>query len=267
MKGQHTLSTDFIPSEFFVAESRRIVEEAEEQGLTLRIIGALAIRHHTMEFSKLHSALSRLGKQEFTDIDFISYGRFANPLERFFTSIGYSPNRGAKLMGVVWASRHMYDAPQGFHVDLFFDKLEMSHILDFRERLEKDSPTIPLPDLLLEKMQIVKINEKDIKDCIVLIRAHDVGSSNREVIDANYIAALLSKDWGLYYTVTTNLAKIKELMPRYDALTDEDRKDVTNKIDTIIKRVEEEPKTRSWKVRAKLGTNKKWYTDVDALTE
>jgi hypothetical protein len=267
MKGRHNLGTHVIPSEFFVAESSRIVEEAEKQGLTLRIIGALAIRHHTMEFSQLHSDLSRLGKQEFTDIDFISYGKFANPLEKFFTSIGYSPNRGAKLMGVVWASRHIYDAPQGFHVDLFFDKLEMSHLLDFTERLEKDSPTIPLPDLLLEKMQIFKINEKDIKDCIVLIRAHDIGSSDREVIDANYIAALLSKDWGLYYTVTTNLTKIKELMPAYDSLTVDDRRDVSNKIDSILRRVEEEPKTRNWKLRSKIGTKKKWYTDVDALTQ
>lgn len=261
------MPTEIIPSEIFVAESRRIVEEAEKQGLTLRIMGALAIRHHTMEFSKLHTGLGRLGKQEFTDIDFISYRKLANPLERFFTSIGYPPNRGAKLMGVVWASRHMYDAPKGFHVDLFFDKLEMSHTLEFKGRLELDSPTIPLPDLLLEKMQIFKINEKDIKDCIVLLRAHEVGSSDREVIDAGYIADLLAKDWGLYYTVTTNLNKIKELMLTYNTLTEQDTKDVNTKIDTILKRVEEEPKSRGWKMRARIGTKKKWYTDVDALTE
>lgn len=261
------MSTEIIPSSFFVEESLRIVNEAAKQGLILRIMGALAIRHHTIDFSELHTGLGRLGKQEFTDIDLISYRKFANPLERFFTGIGYPPNRGAKLMGVVWASRHIYDAPKGFHLDVFFDKLEFSHTLDFKGRLELDNPTIPLPDLLLEKMQILKINEKDIKDSIVLLRAHDVGSSHKETIDADYVASLLSKDWGLYYTVTTNMTKIRELMPGYESLTDEDRADVNAKLDKLLARIEEEPKSAGWKMRARVGTKKKWYTDVDALSQ
>lgn len=261
------MAAEIVPSSFFVEESLRIINEAAKQGIVLRIMGALAIRHHTMDFSELHTNLGRLGKQEFTDIDLISYRKFANPLERFFTSIGYPPNRGAKLMGVVWASRHMYDAPKGFHVDVFFDKLEFSHVLDFKGRLELDSPTIPLPDLLLEKMQIHRINEKDIKDSIVLLRAHNVGSDGRETIDAGYIASLLSRDWGLYYTVTTNLGKIRELMPGYESLADEDRANVNAKLDTLLGRIEQEPKSAGWKMRAKVGTKKKWYTDVDALSE
>ena len=136
-------------------------------------------------------------------------------------------------MGVVWASRHMYDAPKGFHVDVFYDRLDMCHNLDFKGRLELDSPTIPLADLLLEKMQIVKINEKDIKDSMVLLRAHNLASSGREDIDAEYVSELLSKDWGFYYTVTTNLNKIREMMPNYEALTDEDKKDINAKIDQL----------------------------------
>jgi hypothetical protein len=261
------MSPEIIPSEVFITESRNIVEKAEQQGLVLRIMGALAIRHRTMEFSQLHQNLGRLGKQEFTDIDFISYGKFANRLERFFTGIGYPPNRGAKLMGLVWASRHMYDAPKGFHVDVFYDRLDMCHNLDFKGRLELDSPTIPLADLLLEKMQIVQINEKDIKDCIVLLRAQNVGSSDNQNIDSNYVSNLLSKDWGFYYTVTTNLNKIREMMPKYEALTDEDRKDVNSKIDLLISRIDAKPKSTGWKMRARIGTKKKWYTDVDALSE
>jgi len=256
-----------IPSEVFVTESRNIVEKAEQQGILLRIMGALAIRHHTMEFSRLHQNLGRLGRQEFTDIDLISYGKFANTLERFFADIGYPPNRGAKLMGVVWASRHMYDAPSGFHIDVFYDRLAMCHNLDFRGRLELDSPTIPLADLLLEKMQIVRITEKDIKDTIVLLRAHNLGSSERETIDVDYITDLLSKDWGFYYTVTTNLDKIRELMPTYEALTAEDRSDVDSKIQDLLGRVDQAPKSTGWKMRARIGTKKKWYTDVDSLTE
>jgi len=261
------MSAEIIPSEVFITESARIVDEAEKQGLILRIMGALAIRHHTMEFSELHTNLGRLGKQEFTDIDFISYRKCANALERFFTSIGYPPNRGAKLMGVVWASRHIYDAPKGFHVDVFFDKLEFSHTLDFKGRLELDRPTIPLPDLFLEKMQIAKINEKDIKDSIVLLRAHNVGSNEKETIDAEYIARALAKEWGLYYTVTSNMNKMRELMATYESLSEEDRNDVNSKLEALSARIEEEPKSTGWKMRARVGTKKKWYTDVDALSE
>ncbi len=220
-----------------------------------------------MEFSELHKNLGRLGKQEFSDIDFISYSQFAEPLERFFTSTGYLPNREAKLalLGAK-ASRQVYDATKGFHVDVFFDKLEFCHTLDFKGRLELDSPTIPLADLLLEKMQIVKINEKDIKDSIVLLRAHNVDSSGKETIDADYIASLLSKDWGLYYTVTTNLNKMLDLMTGFDSMTDEDRKDVKTKLGTLLARIEEEPKSMGWRIRARVGTKKKWYIDVDELS-
>ena len=257
------MSQSVIPSEVFINESRRLVEEAEKKGLILRIMGALSVRHHSMEFSELHQKLGRLGKQEFTDIDFMSYGKQANTLERFFANLGYMPNRGAKLLGVVWASRHIYDAPAGFHVDVFFDKLEMSHTIDFRGRLELDSPTIPLANLLLEKMQIVQINEKDIKDSIVLLRAHQVGTSGKEIVDAKYIAELLSKDWGFNYTVTMNLNKIKNLMANYDALTEEDRVDVGAKIDSLLKYIESEPKSTGWKMRARIGTKRKWYNDVE----
>jgi len=79
----------------------------------------------------------------------------------------------------------------------------------FLKRLEIDYPTISLADLLLEKMQIVKLNEKDILDTIVMLREHDVGEGDKETINSDRVSGLLSDDWGFYYTVTTNLGKIK----------------------------------------------------------
>ena len=80
-------------------------------------------------------------------------------------------------------------------VDVFFDRLDMNHIIDFKNRLELDFPTISLADLLLEKMQIVQINEKDIKDTIILLREHPVEDPDKETINANYVASLLAEDW------------------------------------------------------------------------
>lgn len=47
-------------------------------------------------------------------------------------------------------------------IDVFLDTHQMSHEIDFTGRLEIDSPTVPLPGLLLQKLQIVQTNEKEI---------------------------------------------------------------------------------------------------------
>ena len=105
-------------------------------------------------------------------------------------------------------------------IEVFFDKLEMNHTISFNKRLEADSPTLPLSELLLQKTQIVKINEKDIKDIIVLLRAHDVGKRDNETINLEALAqAGLISDWGFYYTVTTNLQKVKDFTRNNDTLT------------------------------------------------
>jgi hypothetical protein len=154
----------------------------------------------------------------------------------------------------------------GVHVDIFFDKLQMNHDIPFTDRLELEELTIPLSDMLLEKMQIVHINEKDIIDSIVLLREHALGHAAPETIDTEYVATLLSNDWGFYYTATTNLKKVQDRLSTYRELNEEDRSDVSNKIQTILKIIEDEPKTFAWKIRAKFGTKKKWYRDVEELT-
>jgi len=150
-------------------------------------------------------------------------------------------------------------------LDVFFDRLEMCHTIDFMDQLEVDYPTISLANLLLEKMQIVQLNEKDAIDTVVLLREHDVGKVDDQTINLEYISRLLSKDWGFYYTVTTNLKRIRdEFLPSYD-LSGEDKTDVEHKIDTLLERVEKKPKSLRWKMRARIGAKKKWYRDVEEL--
>jgi len=143
--------------------------------------------------------------------------------------------------------------------------LEMCHIIDFKNRLEMDSPTISLSDLFLQKAQICKINEKDIKDMIILFREHEVGETEKEAVNLNYIAKLLSDDWGFWYTVTLNLEKVKGFLADYKNLTEEDKADVSAKIEKTLKAINDEPKTLKWKMRAKIGTKKRWYTEVEEL--
>ena len=96
-------------------------------------------------------------------------------------------------------------------------------------------------------------------------REHDVGNAGPETIDAPYIAKRLSDDWGFYYTCTTNLKKVNDKLATYQELKQEDREDVSKKIEKLLKIIEDEPKTMRWKLRARMGPSKKWYRDVEEV--
>ena len=253
-------------SEDFVKSATAIVETAERQKIIVRIMGAIAFRIHTPALADLHRRLSRLGNvgAEFTDLDLVTYGKFSSKLEPFFTGIGYPADENAKYQVHLWAQRQFYNDRSGhLHIDVFLDRLEMSHTIDFRGRLELDSPTIPLAELLLEKTQIVQINEKDIKDAIILLLGHDIGNDDADRINGKYIGSLLASDWGLWYTTTMNLDKIRSFSSKYDQLSDKEKSDVGQKIDILRKYIDDQPKAAKWKIRAKIGPSRKWYRDVE----
>jgi len=259
-------SSSQLSSKDFIDRAAHIVQSAQDRGIVLRIMGAVAFRIHTPNLAGLHTRLNRLNNHstEFTDLDLVTYGKFNQKLEAFFTSVGYQADEHAKYQIHVWAQRHFYhDASQQFKIDVFFDKLEMSHTIDFRDRLELDSPTIPLAELLLEKMQIVQINEKDLKDAIILLLGHEIGDDDHDHINAEYVSSLLSGDWGFYYTTVTNLEKVKLFSAKYEQLSDAEKSDISEKVGLLLKRIDERPKSTKWKIRAKVGTKRKWYTDVE----
>ena len=152
------------------------------------------------------------------------------------------------------------------HVDIFFDKLNMCHVVSWEKvRLEIDSPTLSLADLMLEKLQIVHINEKDVIDVMMLLREHEVGNHDKEVVNGAYISQIMAKDWGFYYTSTSNLKNVKSHLGNYDVLSLSDREVISGRIDNLLDMIEKEPKSVGWKLRAKIGTKKQWYNDVEEV--
>ena len=119
-----------------------------------------------------------------------------------------------------------------------------------------------MADIVLEKLQIVEINPKDIKDLILLFLEHDVGDVDKETINGKYIAELLSKDWGFYYTSTTNLKKLTSLMGEYVKLSPDETKTIQERVDKLLSVIENQPKSMGWKMRSRVGTKQKWYTEV-----
>jgi hypothetical protein len=255
-----------VPSEVFLDEARRIVEQGEQQGLTLRAMGGAGIRLRTLKYEDLGRRLARLGEgeQEFTDLDFVTYKKYLKALQGFFESLGYRKRRAT--LSSAASERQIYFHEHGwFFVDVFFDKLLVAnHRLDFRGRLELNPLTLSPTDLLLEKLQIVGFSEKDFKDCLILLLAHEFTEEDGEdTINSAYVASLLSQDWGFWYTLTTNLQGIKDLLPRVDALSEEEARAIGDRIDALLSRIEAEPKSMGWKARSKVGPKKRWYTPVE----
>ena len=66
--------------------------------------------------------------------------------------------------------RQMYfTAPSGRPIDVMVDRLTMCHTLDFRPGFGRLPLTMDAVDVLLSKLQIVELNEKDARDIVHLL--------------------------------------------------------------------------------------------------
>ncbi len=243
-------------------------------------MGGVGIALHSANERSFAQKLGRIvaASQEYTDLDFAGFFKERNKLVDFFSGqLGYAKRKTTISTSV--SQRQIYFHPHGyFTVDVLMDKLLIAnHPIDFRSRLGVDPLTLPLADLLLEKIQMwVSFSEKDLKDCLLLLKAHGVadGGKDVETIDAGYIAKLLSEDWGFCYTATTNLKRMAALVGDLDKrglevhiepshVSGDERDNVIGKIQRLLKAIEDHPKSFGWNVRSKLGTKKQWYRDVE----
>jgi hypothetical protein len=133
------------------------------------------------------------------------------------------------------------------------------------DRLNVDARTLPLAELLLGKMQIVKITEKDFADMSVLLLEHSLGDSDRGGLNVAHIAKLCAEDWGLWRTTTMNLEKLKRLAGSHTKLNGEQKALLTSRVDGLRKRLDAEPKPLAWRLRARIGERVKWYNDVEEV--
>jgi hypothetical protein len=247
----------------FEKEIRRIIKEADGRGVPVRILGGAAIRMHCPEHEGLYEKLKRTPKH---DMDFVTYKKFRPLTKKLFMDLGYEPYVTMMMTGATGRHRQIFNDKDGNKaVDVFLGVLEMCHNIDYEGRLEVDSPTVPLAELLLQKLQIVQTNEKDVQDTIILLLEHDIGSSDKEEINGDHIAKVLANDWGFYYTVNAKIGEVKEMLDRYGALSKEDKALVVERLDKLQKRIGIEPKSLKWNMRAKAGTSVKWYRVVEEV--
>jgi len=244
----------------FEDEAVRIVRVATEEGLTLRLLGSLSFQLRCPRHAHLQKALGR----SYTDIDYAGYSKQAAGMNPLFESLGYLEDAEVNLY---FAGKRMifYNPVNGIHIDVFFDKLDFCHEIKWSGRLEIEEFTLPLAEMLLEKMQIVKINEKDIIDTVILLLEKPLSDHDNGTINIDLISSLCAKNWGLWRTTTMNLKKVAQLVHGYEQLSDGEKATVNSQVDAILASIDEEPKTMGWKLRSTIGDRVKWYKEVEDI--
>jgi hypothetical protein len=252
--------SEYPKPEAYLEEGRRLAEDAQKQGIVLRVMGPIALHYYFPEYVDLYSRMERLGERVFTDIDYAAYGKHRGKLVPFFESHGYELEKRAAM--VSGGTRLIFFSSNIPMIDVFFDKLDYNHPIDYRGRLENHPHCVSLADLMLQKLQIVQINDKDLKDAMLLLLAATLGETDKDAINIKYIAKLFAEDWGFYHTATNNLKKIKEATKDVKALTEEQRTIIGGKVDQFLQYLEKAPKSGKWKGREKVGEKKPWYKEV-----
>lgn len=234
-----------------VREGERLLALSEDAGLVLRVLGGVAIALRAPR--PLPPTLQRV----FGDLDFVSAPGTSAGLSRLFRDNAYEPDR--EFNALQGKRRLIFlDAGHGRHVDVFVGEFRMCHEIRVAERLELESRTLPLAELLLTKLQIVQLNEKDVRDTVALFHGHEVSEKDGDGINAARVAELCASDWGLWRTITANLAACRGRVGDYD-LGEEENAAIAARIGAVLDRIEREPKSRGWRLRAKIGERVRWY--------
>ena len=237
-------------------EGRRLVDAARSEGLTLRLLGGLAVREHC----RTHELCER----DYSDLDMVAPAKQARRRAAVFAGFGYAENFAVRTaaagaqMQFVRPCDHADD-----HIDVFLDNFHMDHRIALARRLEIEPYTISLSDLLLTKLQIFKLNEKDLRDIVTLLGDVEVGDEDAPgLINGRYIGGLCAQDWGLFYDVTINLARVGERATSFH-LSDSQLERLRRGVTRLIAAIDAAPKSVHWRLRARVGTRTAWHDEPD----
>ena len=238
-------------------EARRLASAALEQDVPMRLVGGLAVRVRVDE--AFHPGLSR----EYKDIDLVTLKGRSKPVARFLQEMGYEPHQQFNAMN---GSERLlfFDMGNERQLDVFVGAFRMCHEIPITERITLDALTLPLAELLLTKFQIVNLNEKDLRDIVAILHHHDVADKDGDTINAAYVAQLCGDDWGLWRTFQMNVVRVREGLDQYD-LAQHERETVERRLDRLWERIDAQPKSRSWRMRDRIGDRKKWYDEPEEV--
>jgi hypothetical protein len=264
------------PSDDPLPEALALARGAGEASLGLKLLGGLAVRVLCPDFPPR----LRAGQ----DIDFACVSKERKKVAEWLAGAGCEPDRRFNNLN---GDRQMYfNAPSGRPVDVMVNQLTMCHTLDFRSGFSRQQYTIDAVDVLLSKLQIVELNEKDAHDIVHLLAGLPVSGGERRTgagaergggesgargrgeqsgggqasIDTDRFAKLLGADWGWWRTVTGSLEKLPDLVADRPGLVPPGAPyDPLAQARKLLDLAQQTPKSIKWKLRAATGDRVRWY--------
>lgn len=230
-----------------------LVQKAESAGISLKLIGGLAIAASAKHGSEAFP-------RQYKDLDFFALSSDRKKVTKLFEEAGMKPD--SMFNALHGATRMIYfDGQTQVGVDVLIDSFQMCHKVNLKDRVHKSRVAIPPSDMLLTKMQIVKITENDLRDTAALLSDFEIGALDSESeLDGAYISQVLANDWGFYKTFSINVQKLLSY------LAGKPQGEVPSaRISTLWEKIESTPKTFKWKMRERVGEKVKWYEEPEGV--
>jgi len=239
-----------------VEETRRIIGVAHEAGLAIRAVGGVAVALIAPTVGRLEP------RRTYHDIDLVAPAGTA-AITRLMTGLDYEPATAFNTLN--GSERLLYHDADGRRIDVFIDTLRMCHELPFHDGLGNTTWTWTLPpaDLLLTKLQIVELTDRDAQDVLALLADQELSETGDGGIELGRIRQVCGNDWGWWRTVDDNVAG---LIARWiEPPADSERAPVgtrstaTERARALRATLADCPKSMAWRIRAAVGPRMRWY--------
>jgi len=195
------------------------------------------------------------------DIDVVTRRGTRSAVTEVLVGAGYVPDQ---MFNALHGARRLlfYDEANARKLDVFVGEFAMCHRIPIADRLEREPLTVPLAELLLTKLQIVQLTERDERDIYNLTYHHPVSSGDGTGIEADYVAQLCARDWGLWRTAKSTIERSRRDLDDH-GLDSDARRIIADRLDELWRRIEAEPKSSRWRLRSRVGDKMKWFDEPE----
>lgn len=234
-----------------IDSAKAVVDGARAQGLNIRLLGGIAVAIHCPE--------SANPGRSYRDIDAYIAAKTQTAISKYLVHTGYVADKEFNLLN--GDTRLLFHDPvHQRQLDIFVGEFSMCHRIPLS--LDAHPYTVAVAELLLTKLQIIKLNPKDAHDGCALLRYLKLGTSPAHAATRQRLAQLCGNDWGLWRTLTLNLERCVQYTvthcPEFTA-------DVTAESVALRTMLDSAPKSLAFKMRAAVGEKVKWYEEPEEV--
>jgi len=232
-------------------EWQRLMREANQARITLRVIGELATWLCCPDTRHL------LAAPEERRIDMTALVSQREMIRRLYATLGYqTPPSADETM--ITPRLYFHHPKRRIASQVHLDTFSMYHSLDLIPFLTRADAPLPDTVLVLLRLQHVETTPRLLRELSALLLQHDLTAREEpDKIQLPIITRLCADDWGWYRTVTMNLQRVMAFA--LQTFTNDDKTLIVERAARLLEAIDQAPKSLRWQARARLGDNVRWY--------